>query len=151
MALTNLSKKLSQSSPQRNNKRKFMRILVIFLIIFVMLYLPLRGVYNSSKALVAGARQVQTAAKDNNLDNLKTGVVETRKAAMGLNTSLNFLFWARLIPYFGGFYLDAKHFTNALNSELQATVVMIDKIYPSRVELGFTGAPTPGQDKIAQA
>ncbi len=151
MALTNLSKKLSQSTPQKNAKRKFLRIFVILVVIFIMLYMPLRGMYNSSKALIAGARQVQSAAKENNLDKLKIGVGDTRKAAMGLNTSLNFLFWARLIPYFGGFYLDAKHFTNALNSELQAATIMIDKIYPSRNELGFSGTPTPGQDKIAQA
>ncbi len=116
-----------------------------------MLYLPLRGAYSSSKSLVAGAKRVQAAAKQNNLDELKLGVDDTRKAARGLNSSLNFLFWVRLIPYFGGFYLDSKHFADALNYELQATSQIIDKIYPSRNELGLNGQITPGQDKIAQA
>src|SRR3989344_4698616 len=154
MPLTNL-RNLNRRSYLKNTKRPnpkkmLIRLLVIFIILFVVIYLPIRGVYSSAKTLTVQARNVADAFKRENLDDIRKSLKEMKKTSDGLNTSLSFLFWAGFIPYFGGFYSDAKHFAKAANYELQAAITISDSLDPYKTELGFTGQPTPGQDKVAQ-
>lgn len=129
----------------------FFKLFVILLILTVAIYFPVRGVYSSAKKIVASARAIQDAAKRENLDDIKTNVSAVKDATTELNWSLNFLFWVRVIPYFGGFYADAKHFARAAEHEFTAAETVVDSLLPFKGELGFTGQPTPGTDKVAQA
>lgn len=147
-SLRNLNRKVY--SKKKNPKKILIRSFIIFLILFITVYLPIRGVYSSAKGLVAQARDVSQAAKNENLDDIRKNLKGMKKSSDGLKTSLNFLFWAGIIPYFGGFYSDAKHFAVAANEELQAAVTLTDTLDPYKKELGFTGQPAPGQDKVAQ-
>jgi hypothetical protein len=155
MPFTNLNKKLSSrrlySSPPRKSRKKFwMRLLIILLILFVAIYFPLRGIYSSGRALVASSRAVAAAAKQDNLDDIRKNLQDMRKANDSLNTNLNFLIWVQVIPYFGGFYSDIRHFSKAAHHELNAASTIADSLDPFKNELGFTGTPKPGQDKVAQ-
>lgn len=156
MPFTNLNrkidttKKLRKSRPKGSFKKFLIRLLIIIVILFVGVYLPVRMAYSSVKRLTADARTLSTAAKNQNLDEIKKSVDDMKSANGQLNLSLKFLFWARIIPYFGGFYADGLHFSNAADSELSAVDKIIVSLEPSKVELGFTGQPTPGTDRVAQ-
>lgn len=127
------------------------KIFLVLLILFVAIYLPIRGAYSSTKTIIAESRAMNEAVKNENLDQIKTHVTEIKKATGGLNTSLNFLFWVRIIPYVGSFYADGKHFAKASEYELSAVETIVESLLPYKAELGFNGTPTPGTDRIAQA
>lgn len=158
MALTNLNKKLNSidrksagKAGKRDVKKLATRIAIVLVILFVVLYLPIRGVYQSSKQVMQSGRKVALGAKQENLDTIRQGIVETKQSVSGLNTSLNFLFWVGLVPYFGGFYGDAKHFAKAAEYELEAAIILADSLDPYKNELSLVGNPTPGQDRVSQA
>lgn len=159
MPFTSLNRKLARqdqflkrtSGKKRNFKKMIIRILIVLLILFVAIYLPVRGAYSSTKTIIAESRAMNEAVKNENLDEIKTHVTEIKKATGGLNTSLNFLFWVRIIPYVGSFYADAKHFARASEYELTAAETIVEELLPHKAELGFNGTPTPGTDRIAQA
>ncbi len=155
MPFTNLNRALNSrrtytNSSRRSPKKFFIRLLVILLILFIGLYLPLRGAYSSAKSIVASARAVSAAAKNDNLDEIRKNLKEMKKGSDGLNTSLTFLIWSGFIPYFGGFYWDAKHFAKAAGYELTAVSTLAEGLDPYKNELGFNGQPKPGKDKVAQ-
>lgn len=137
-------------SKKRSYKKFLIRFLIVAIVLIVLIYLPVRGIYQSSKNLVHSSKTLATSAQNQNLDDIKKNLSEMKASVDGLNTSLNFIFWVRFIPYFGSFYLDTKHFANAASFELSAISSLVTSIEPYKNELGFTGQPTPGQDKIAQ-
>lgn len=135
---------------KRDRRKRIIRIAVVLIVLVLVIYLPIRAIYSSSKALVASARSVSDAAKTENLDEIKKSIQATKKAAGNLNSSLNLVFWIRLLPYFGGFYTDAKHFAKASEYELEAVEDIVDMLSPYKNELGFTGGAAGGKDRIAQ-
>lgn len=155
MPFTNLNKRLDSKSTkpkQRKSwKRFFIKLFIVLILLFIVIYLPLRGVFQNTKKVIASARVVSEAAKRENLDDIRSGLKQMRVANDGLNSSLNWLMWVGFIPYFGGYYSDIKHFSNASQHELNAVQTIADSLDPYKVELGFTGSPTPGSDKVAQA
>lgn len=148
MPLINLNKKLGK---KRSYKSIAIKLFIIFFILFVVIYLPLRGVYQNTRKVVASARAIQDAAKRENLDDIRSNISQMRKANDGLNLSLNFLLWLRIIPFVGSYYGDIKSFSNAAHHELNAVQTLADSLDPYKTELGFTGNPTPGSDRVAQA
>lgn len=154
MPMLNLNKKFERSDKNSTNKkrsfRKLWKILIVLLVITALIYFPIRGVYSSGKKMIAGARTMNEAVKNNDLDGIKRGLGEIKSGDDTLNISLNFLIWMRVIPFVGSYYGDAVHFAKASQYELQAAKVLVDSLEPHKTELGMTGQPTPGQDKIAQ-
>lgn len=155
MPLTNLNKRLERSekiygSKKSLVKKRMIKIIAIILIIAAAIYFPIRGVYSSGKRMVAGARQMQEAVKNNNLEDIKKGLSEIKSGNSSLNTSLTFLIWMRIIPFVGGYYADATHFAKAAGYELEAAEILVNSLDPYKDEIGLNGQPTPGQDKIAQ-
>jgi hypothetical protein len=155
--MLNLNKKLSKvdrgysrSSGRRFSKTFWKRLLIVLIILFLVVYLPARGVYSSLRALSANAKAMQAATKTENLDNIKQEMKNTRASVRSLNGSLNWFFYFGFVPYFGGFYSDAKHFVTAADYELQAAESVTDTLEPYKAELGLNGTPVPGQDKVAQ-
>ncbi len=126
------------------------KLLLFIFILFIAVYLPLRGVYQSTKQIIASVRAINFSLKQENLDEIRNNLRQMKKANDNLSTSLSFLFWARFIPFFGGFYLDATHFSKAAGFELNAATTLADSLDPYKNELGFNGHPTPGQDRVAQ-
>ncbi|MBI4036997.1 DUF4012 domain-containing protein [Candidatus Daviesbacteria bacterium] len=157
MALINLNKKLNNFDRTRvginqsTKKKRSKRVLIILAILVVAILLPGLGIYTSAKQLAKGGKIVAAAAKQNNLDQIKVGLDSTSQALSHLNLSLDFLFWMRAIPFVGGYYADVKHITLAAKSEIKVAQVVVGELEPVKNELGLTGQPTPGQDKVAQA
>lgn len=161
MALVNLNQKinyqengmerLKEVRSMRNKKRKqIKKIFIGFVILILFLGLPLGGIYFFGKKAVSGGRQISAALKQENLGQVRDGIVATKSAVNGLDTSLTFLIWLKAVPLLGGYYSDAQHFAKAASLELQAAEIAIEALMPYEEELGFTGQPTPGQDKVAQ-
>lgn len=156
MPLTNLNRRLDRqvrfggSQKKFNLKKFFIRLVLVLIFLFVVLYLPLRGVYSSAKKMSASAKALNDAVKRENLDDIRAQVKELKNADSSLNTSLKFLIWLRIIPYVGGYYADVTHFAKASVYSLSAVEKITDSLDPYKVELGFNGVPSPGQDRIAQ-
>ncbi len=158
MALQSLNKKLerldrsrSYAAPRRRSKKWILKLFIVLVILAVAIYLPVRSMYASYKLLKVSAAQVNEGIKNNNLDQIKKGIVDTRVQVESVKGSLNWLFYLGFIPFAGGYYTDARHFVAAADYELKAAETMIQALEPSKAEIGFTGQPIPGQDKISQA
>lgn len=157
MSFINLNRKIDKKIKNPNsvkkprNLKKIILITVgVLLVLFVVIYLPLRGVYQSTRKVINSARAVSASAKMENLDGIRSNLTEMRKANDELNMSLNWLVWMRVIPFVGGYYSDIKKFSNASQYELTAAQTIADSLDPYKQELGFTGVPTPGTDRVAQ-
>ncbi|MDO8498812.1 MAG: DUF4012 domain-containing protein [bacterium] len=134
-----------------NRKRFPTRLVFILLILVIAIGLPVRGIYLSAKQLSRSSKILVAGAKQENLDQVKEGIVATKAAVDGLNGSLNFLIWLRLVPFIGGYYDDMAQISRAAGYELEAAKLISDSLDPYKGELGLTGQPKEGQDKIAQA
>lgn len=126
------------------------KLAVIIVVLLVAIGLPLRGIYVSAKELSQNGKRIAAGLKQNDLGQIQKGVAGTRDAVEGLDGSLNWLFWLKAIPILGGYYGDMKHFASAASSEMQAVQIIINSLDPYKDELGLTGQPVAGQDKIAQ-
>ncbi|MFH0937022.1 MAG: DUF4012 domain-containing protein [Candidatus Daviesbacteria bacterium] len=155
MPLENLNKKLSRldriSGSHKREKSRLRRLVIIIAILLIALGGPSVGIFLSGREALNGAKQISAAVKQENLGQVRDGIKATKSAVDKMNLSLKFLVWLRIIPFIGGYVADAGHFASAAGYELQAAEVIIDNLMPYEKELGFTGQPTPGQDKIAQA
>jgi len=155
MAMMNLNKKLNNNLTLRKFKSKGngkakRRLLVIFLLLTLTIGLPGIASAYFVRETIAGAKIISEGAKQENLDVVKTGINKTKSAVDKLNLSLKFLTWLRVAPFIGGYISDVSHFVSAASYELSAGQKIVLILEPYKDELGFTGSPTPGQDKIAQ-
>lgn len=112
--------------------------------------LPVWNIYSSARQLGKSGRMIASGVKQENLDQIRQGVKESLGAAEGIEDSLNWLFWAGLIPFVGGYYSDMKNFASAGVEELKAVQIIADSLDPYKNELGLTGNVTAGQDRVAQ-
>lgn len=134
----------------KDRKKRVKKILIGIIILAIFLGMPLLGTFYFGKQAILGGRQIAAALKQENLGQIKNGVMTTKFAVSGMELSLNFLLWLKIVPFVGGYYSDALRFTKAANYELQAAETVINILMPYEKELGFTGAGG-GQDKITQA
>lgn len=154
MSLVNLNKKLNndradlRSSGKKKNKSR--KLFIIFLILIIFLVLPLTGVYIFGKKAMNGAKQTASALKAENLGQTQDGILATKSAVDGLNLSLSFLVWLKIVPIVSGYYSDIANFSQALGNELEAAKVAMKLLMPFEKELGFTGNSGAGGDKISQ-
>ncbi len=154
MALINLNRKLDRQDKLKRKrgswKKRLLVLGIVVLILAVAVYFPVRGIYSSLKQISASAKAVSAAAKNENLDEIRAQINQMNSSVSDLNGALNMLFWMRALPWVGGFYGDAKHFAKAGEYELAAASTITDSLLPFKDELGFTGQPTPGQDRVVQ-
>lgn len=155
MPLTNLNKTISPSlNSKRKKNRKWRKIAIgvglFILVIIIATYFPARGIYASAKQLSVSAKALQAASKDENYDAMKSNLQDMKTEMQSLNSSLSWLFWVRVIPYYGGMYSDALHFSAAANDELDAAQVIFNSLDPYKEELGFNNVDAPNHDRIAQ-
>ena len=154
MKLVNLNDKLYNKRADlkisSKKKTRIKKLLIGLFILTVFLVLPLLGTYIYGKKAMTGAKQTAAALKAENLGQTKDGIIATKSAVDGLNTSLTFLVWLKIIPLISGYYSDIADISQALGYELQATQTSIEILMPYEKELGFTGNPGAGGDKISQ-
>ncbi len=153
MPFVNLNRRIDRQKQihrPKGNKKWLKKTFIIILLLVVLFYLPARGIFESLKSMSNAGKGVSEGLKRENLGDIQKSLKEMKSASNGLNMSLNFLIWLRIVPFVGGYYADAKHFAVASGHELDAALRVVDIIEPDKVALGFTGQPNGGEDRIAQ-
>lgn len=148
MAFANLNKEYLKTPQNKKNRRRLTTVIMIFLIALLVpsffAFLGLTSVLRHGKAFVA-------AYKDQNFGNLKKEVGATKGAIQQVNISLGLLFWLRIVPFLGGYYLDIKGLAGAGAEQLSAADTLLSDLSSSEKELGFDGHPKSGPDRVTQA
>src|SRR3989344_590506 len=157
MPLVNLNRKLSSFDRSGVRVRKtrvgsfpWKKLVIIIAVLLVAFYLPARGVYSAAKDISKNGKQISQGFKQNDLELIKKGVVDTKSSVEALDGSLNWFMWLRVIPFLGGFYGDAKSFASAASEEMKAAEIIVNSLDPYKQELNLNGQPIAGQDQLAQ-
>ncbi len=146
MPFTNLNK-----YPKKPKRTGLKRAAVILVIVIIALIVPSFFIFIGLKEASSHAKLIGTSYKDQNFDQLQNEVSATKGGLQKTNIALNFLFWLRIIPIVGGYYLDAKGFVSAGVEALIAVDSLLNNLSSSKVELGFDGYPKSGPDRTSQA
>src|SRR3989344_2897560 len=137
----------------KRSKRKvaIIRTLVILGILLVMSVIPSIFIYTNLKGVSAHGKSLIASYKDQNFNVLKNETAATKKSLEGVNLSLNFLFWLKIIPFVGGYYSDAKGFVSAGVQEFTSLEIVLLNLSSFQSELGFDGHSKSGPDRVTQA
>ncbi|MBI3103814.1 DUF4012 domain-containing protein [Candidatus Daviesbacteria bacterium] len=152
MALVNLNKRLT--FPYRGYRRKKVedgRILRILVILAVATMIPSFLIFSGLTETVTQGKALAAAYQNQNFDEIKKKVSDTKNSLQKVDLSLNLLFWVRIIPILGGYYSDLKGFSSAGVEELIAFEKILNKLEPVKEELGFNNSPRSGPDRMSQA
>lgn len=157
MPLVNLNRKLNSFGKVKDGTRKvgrgnfpWKKLFIIIFVLLVVFYLPARGVYSAAKDISKNGKQISAGFKQNDLELIKKGVVDTKSSVEALDGSLNWFIWLKIIPFLGGFYGDAKSFASAASEEMKAAEIIVNSLDPYKQELNLNGQPVAGQDQLAQ-
>lgn len=126
------------------------KLAVVVTLLLVAFYLPARGVYSAAKDISKNGKQISAGFKQNDLELIKKGVVDTKSSVEALDGSLNWFIWLRLVPFLGGYYSDAKSFASAASEEMKAAEIIVASLDQYKQELNLNGQPVAGQDQLAQ-
>lgn len=154
MALVNLNRKLDTADRKLFRKRvskSKRRLVVILLIVVVALIIPSIFTYLGLKSASSHAKALIAAYKQQKFDDLRREVGATKNSLQGVNVSLSFLFWLRIIPFLGGYYADVKGLVGAGVEELSALDTIFSNLEGTKAELGFDGHPKSGPERVTQA
>lgn len=155
MAFVNLTKKLDQMDRVYGRSRKSKGgaggVLTVLLILIIATVIPGFFIYTGLKGVSAHGKAIVTAYKAQNFDQLKQAISDTKGSLEKVDLPLKFLFWMRIIPLAGGYYIDAQKFADAALEEMTAVNSIFTSLESSKSELGFDGHPKSGPDRITQA
>lgn len=150
--LLNLDRKLkNQSLKSAGNRKMTIRLQVLGMFLAVFLFVPLLFIFWGAKDVAIHGKVLVAAYKGGNFDDLKKESGATKFAFQKVDFPLNFLFWLRVVPFIGGYYLDAKGFSSAGVEEITALEKIILNLEPYKKEIGFNNQSISGQDRISQS
>ncbi len=150
----NLNKRLSYSDKKylrRTSHKGKLRLLVILVILAIAFTIPSLFAFLGLRDTLSHGKSLVAAYKAQDFDSLKKEVSATKNGLQQANLSLGFLFWLKIIPFLGGYYSDAKGFTNAGAEGLIAADKILSNLKGSEAELGFNGSPKSGPERVTQA
>jgi hypothetical protein len=135
-----------ETEPQIPNKKSnglFLKIAVGFmafiLILLVTVGIPAFLTYQKGMALYGSVKNLEAAAKSQDLSQIKTQITATSKSLADFKTSYTLLSWTRIIPYFGGYVSDLGHAVNAAQAGMDTGNTVITVIEPYSDLLGLKG------------
>lgn len=140
---------MNQRYGKRSRGHTRQRVLVIFIILMVAILVPSFFIFVTLKETNSHTKALISAYKGQNFDSIKREITASKVALQKVDLSLKFLFWLRLIPFLGGYYLDAQKFADAGVEELIAIETIFSSI--NGAELGFNGPVKSGPDRMGQA
>lgn len=152
MALVNLNKRLGLTyRGYRRKKVKKEGILRILAILAIATIIPSFFIFLGLKETVTNGKALAASYKNQNFDEIKEKVSDTKNSLQKIDLSLNLLFWLRIIPIVGGYYSDIKGLSSAGVEELIAVEKILNKLESVKGELGFLNSPRSGPDRMSQA
>jgi hypothetical protein len=140
---------LETSKPKSKSKkvgRTIIFILVGFFTVFILIIgiialilLPLRGVADKSKVLIASAKVVSAAVKNQDLEKAKSGLAQTRKDLTEVKNEYNKVLALKSFPFIGRYIQDGSHAIAAGQAGLDAADKAIAALEPNADLLGLKG------------
>lgn len=113
------------------------------------------GIYRQARLAEAKARLAMDAVKQQNIEETKNRLVDTKKELDVLSSKMKGLAVVGFIPLVGGYYNDAVHLVNAGNHGVEAGVIATETLIPYADLLGLKGESTfvggTAQDRIRLA
>ncbi|MDO8503177.1 MAG: DUF4012 domain-containing protein [bacterium] len=114
-------------------------IAVIFLLLVVFGVLPAIGAYTSAKKMVSSAQDLEKAVGSQNIDQMRTSLVQIKKDLASFDSSLGRLSWATIVPFVGGYVKDAKAMGKGGLAGADAGEIILTTIEPYSDFLGLDG------------
>lgn len=126
---------------------------VLLFVGFFFIYVPASKAYAQARVVSDHFRVLAAHAKDQNIVGIQDELPKTQEALDELKKDASGLVWTKFIPYFGNYYRDFEHGTNAGTAGLAAADKLVKIVTPYADLLGlkgknsFTGST---QDRIAR-
>lgn len=114
-------------------------IFVVFVLVIGVMLLPLRGVIVKGKEVSSSARVLSGAIKNQDLNQAKIGLSDTRKKLTELRNEYNKVSVLKVLPILGDYIKDGEHGINAAFAGLDAGDKTIEALEPNADLLGFKG------------
>jgi hypothetical protein len=152
-------KLLNPMTPEKaERKKKLVKVAkiagIVLAVVFILIVIPSIFVYKNGTRFYSATQKLVAAAKEQNLDLVKTELENTKKAQSSFKKSYALISWTRFIPFVGGYVSDGRHAINAAGYGLNAASILIDTAEPYADILGFSGANVLGEasdgEKTAQ-
>ena len=116
----------------------------IFLIVLVLaIAIPLVAIRASAQKVINSGKELQKAASDQNLPQIKSSIEKTKKDLQALDISLKTLIWVKPIPFLGGYWNDVHHGVQGGLAGLDAADTLVKTVEPYSDILGLNGANQP--------
>jgi len=130
-------------------------LIAFFLLLAVYTTITTLSIYKQARITEAKARLAMDAAKQQNIEDTKNKLVETKKEIEVLSSKMKGLAFVGFIPLVGGYYNDAVHLVNAGNEGVEAGIITTETLIPYADLLGLKGESTfsggTAQDRIRLA
>jgi hypothetical protein len=141
-SITPPQQKMNQENKKNNGL--LLKIAVGFmafiLILLVLVGVPAYLTYQKGLVLYKSVKNLEVAAKSQDLSQIKTQITATSKSLADFKSSYLILSWTRIIPYFGGYVSDIGHAVNAAQAGMDAGTTVLTTIEPYSDLLGFKSA-----------
>lgn len=149
--MLNLNKRsYLQENVASKRKKRLTRLIILLIILILLIGLPAWLIRSAVSEVSVHGKALASAYQNQNFGQIQKEVTNTKNSLLKANASLNILFWMRFIPLIGGYYGDIKSLTSAGVEELTAFEKVLADLKPYEEELGFTGRPIAGQDRVSQ-
>jgi hypothetical protein len=123
--------------------------MAFILILLVSIGIPAYLAYQKSIVLYKSVKNLEVAAKSQDLLQIKAQITLTSKALSDFKTSYTMLSWTKALPYFGGYVSDIGHAVNAAQAGMDASQIILTVVEPYSDILGLKGAN--GQQAVPAA
>lgn len=125
------------------NRNKILRILtglvLIFILIFSVLFFQAKNLYQKIRETIYLTNKVWLAAKNQDLEELKTGLFQLKGQLAETKKTYSFFAFARFIPIVKAYYQDGESLFNAGEAGIEAAQISVDSLIPYADLLGFKG------------
>ena len=112
---------------------------IVILVLFLLLLLPLLYVFQKGKSFYASSQKLMGVAKTQNIPNIKTEIVNTKKSLKSFQTAVKFISWTKIIPFLGGYVKDLDRGLSAAGYGFEAAEITMATAEPYANLLGFGG------------
>lgn len=127
---------------------------IVGVIVLLILYTAISavGIYQQVRVAEAKARLAVDAVKAQNIEDARNKLTETRTEVKSLASKMKGVAYLGWIPFFGGYYNDAKHLVNAADHGVEAGIITTETLIPYADVLGLKGETSftggTAQDRI---
>lgn len=128
------------SSKSKGAVKILTAVLAVILVLVIAIAVPAFLTYQKGMALYKSVQNLKTAAKSQDLAQIKSQMDITKKDLASFKSSYLLLSWTRVIPYFGGYVSDLGHAVNAAQAGLDSGVTVVSAIEPYSDLLGLKGS-----------